>query len=204
MYSCTCIYVHTQTVKKQSEIFSNVVVQYIQFLHGTYCFLHHSHTTCMYTCTHVHCMYHTQCIMCRNFRGWNISLVKFSWLKSPTKIGRHENFATVTVCSMERWLLSSEKKLCVHEYHVYNNILWEAAVGKTLVYVRDLRNAHDSYAAAGSNYSWWQNFRGFTFRGWGDPRKFQHYKNFCVYNSHNYVHVLAIVAFSMLGWTVRI
>ena len=39
-----------------------------------------------------------------NFRG-----VKFSWLKSPTKIGCHKNFATLTVCSMDRWLLSSEK-----------------------------------------------------------------------------------------------
>ena len=45
-------------------------------------------------------MYH----ICRNFRG-----VKFLWLKPPTKIGRHGNFATLTVCSMKRWLLRSEK-----------------------------------------------------------------------------------------------
>ena len=36
------------------------------------------------------------------FRGLNFHGVKFSWLKPPTKIGRHENFATLTVCSMER------------------------------------------------------------------------------------------------------
>ena len=33
---------------------------------------------------------------------------------------------------MERWLLSSEKKLSMCGYHVYNDI-WEAAVGETLV-----------------------------------------------------------------------
>ena len=39
------------------------------------------------------------------FRG-----VKFSGLKPPPKIGRHQSFATLTVCSMERWLMSSRKK----------------------------------------------------------------------------------------------
>ena len=32
-------------------------------------------------------------------------------------------------------------------YHVYNDI-WEAAVGETLVCVREPRNAHDRYAVA--------------------------------------------------------
>ena len=32
----------------------------------------------------------------RNFHGWNISWVKFSWLKPPMKIGRHKYFATLT------------------------------------------------------------------------------------------------------------
>ena len=63
---------------------------------------------------------------------------------------------------MERWLLSSEKSNGMHGYHVYSNI-WEAAVVETPVCIRDPRNAHDSYAAAGSNYSWWQIFVGLIF-----------------------------------------
>ena len=43
------------------------------------------------------------------------------------------------------------KKLCVRGYHVYNDIR-EAAVRETLVCVREPRNAHDRYAAAGGNY----------------------------------------------------
>ena len=62
------------------------------------------------------------------FRGLNFRRVKFSRLKPPTKIGHHKNFAPLTVYSMERWLLSSEKKLCVCGYHVYD--IWEAAVGE--------------------------------------------------------------------------
>ena len=73
------------------------------------------------------------------------------------------------------------KKLCVRGYHIYN--IWEAAVGKMPLCVRDPMNAHDSYAAAGGNYLWWKIFRGFNFRGWGDPQKFQHNENFCVYGS---------------------
>ena len=78
--------------------------------------------------------------LCEIFRGLNF---QFSWLKPPTKIGRHENFATLTVCSMERWLLSSEKKLCVCGYHVYNDI-WGAAVRETLVCVREPRKVRSS------------------------------------------------------------
>ena len=48
---------------------------------------------------------------------------------------------------MERWLLSSEKKLCVCGYHIYNDI-WEAAVGEMLVCLREPKNTHDRYAAA--------------------------------------------------------
>ena len=48
---------------------------------------------------------------------------------------------------MERCLLSSEKKLCVCGYYVYNDIK-EAAVGEMLVYMREPRNAHNRYAVA--------------------------------------------------------
>ena len=36
-------------------------------------------------------------------------------------------------------------------YHVYND-KWEAAVGETLVCLRELRNAHDRYAVAKRRY----------------------------------------------------
>ena len=85
---------------------------------------------------------------CRNFHGLNFRGVKFSWLKPPTKIGCHENFATLTVCSMERWMCG---------YQVYNDI-WVAAIGETLISERESRNAHDRYTAAGGNYSWWAKF----------------------------------------------
>ena len=76
------------------------------------------------------------------------------------EIGRHEKFATLTVCSMDRWVLDTTFR--------YHHKCWEAAVGETLVCVREPRNAHDTcdrYAAAGGNYSWWQSFCGFNFCG---------------------------------------
>ena len=38
-------------------------------------------------------------------------------------------------------------KLCVREYHNYQDI-WEAAVGETLVCLREQQNSHDRYAVA--------------------------------------------------------
>ena len=38
-------------------------------------------------------------------------------------------------------------KLCVSGYHIYQDI-WEAAVGKTLVCLREPWNSHDRYAVA--------------------------------------------------------
>ena len=76
------------------------------------------------------------------------------------------------------------KKLCVRGYHVYD--IWEAAVWEALVCIREPRNTHDTcdrYAAEGGNYSWWQNFSGFNFCDWGDPRKFQHNENVCIYGT---------------------
>ena len=63
-----------------------------------------------------------------NFRGF-----KFSWLKPPTKIGRHKNFATLTVCLMERWLLSSEKS------YASVDTTFTMAYGKLLLEKRWLR-----------------------------------------------------------------
>ena len=96
------------------------------------------------------------------FHGLFFHGVKFSWLKPPMKIGHHENFATLTVCSMERWLLSSEKSYVCVDTTFTTKYIWEAAVGEMPVCVR---NTHDSYAAVDANYLWWQNFRGFNFRG---------------------------------------
>ena len=62
-------------------------------------------------------------------------------------ICHHRNFATLTVCSLERWLLSLERNLCMRGCHVYNDI-WEAAVGETMVCVRESKNAHDRYTVA--------------------------------------------------------
>ena len=85
------------------------------------------------------------------------------------------------------------KKLCMCGYHAYN--IWEAAVGEMLVCVREPRNTHDRYAVVGGNYSWWQNFRGFNFHGWGDPRKFEHNENFCVYGKYNTIPQHAVTSF---------
>ena len=38
-------------------------------------------------------------------------------------------------------------KLCVRGYHIYHDI-WEAAVGETLVCLREPRNSHDRHAVA--------------------------------------------------------
>ena len=48
------------------------------------------------------------------FLGLNFCRVKFSWLKPPIKICCHKNFATLTLCVIERWLLSSEKSYSMH------------------------------------------------------------------------------------------
>ena len=62
---------------------------------------------CMYYYTYRHTV-HTEIFVDEIFCGLNFCGVKFSWLKPPMKICHHENFATFTVCSMERWLLCSE------------------------------------------------------------------------------------------------
>ena len=68
---------------------------------------------------------------------------KFSWVQFlRDKIfmveATHENWQPQKFCHLD-----SLQKLCVCGYHVYNDI-WEAAVGETLVCVREPRNAHDS------------------------------------------------------------
>ena len=115
------------------------------------------------------------------FCGLNFRGVKFSWLKPPMKIGHHKILPPWQFARWKDVCWVQKKKLCVHGYHVYDD-RWEAAVGETLVCIRESRNAHDRYAVAGGNYSWWENFRGFNFHGWGDPRKFQHNENFCIYS----------------------
>ena len=77
------------------------------------------------------------------------------------KNGCHGNFSTFSLLD-GKMAAESRKKLCVRGYHVCNDI-WEAVVGETLVCIREPRNALDSYAAVGGNYSWWQNFCGFNF-----------------------------------------
>ena len=80
----------------------------------------------------------------------------------------HENWPPLSFCHFDSLLdgkMAAEfrKKLCGHGYHVYD--IWEAAVGETLICIREPRNAHDRYAVVGGNYLWWQNFRGFNFHG---------------------------------------
>ena len=79
------------------------------------------------------------------------------------------------------------KKLCMRGYHVYSNI-WEAAVGKTLVCVREPRNAHDRYMQWWSKKNVylatkWPKFRGANiFVGLIFVVEGTH-KNFCVYSN---------------------
>ena len=115
------------------------------------------------------------------FRGLNFRGVNFSWLKPPTKIGHHENFATLSD-SLHDGKMAEKKWLCVRGYqrgyqrgyHAYNDI-WEGAVGETLFCVREPRNAHDRYAVTDSL---WQNFRGFNFRGLRGPTKISTQRKF--------------------------
>ena len=67
------------------------------------------------------------------FHGLNFCGVKFSWLKPPTKICCHEIFATLTVCAIERWLLSSEKS------YVYVDTMFTTTYGKLLLENAGLR-----------------------------------------------------------------
>ena len=65
----------------------------------------------------------------------------------------HENWPPQNFCHLDSLLngnMAAElrKKLCVHGYHIYNDI-WETAVGEMLVWVKKRRNTHDRYAAAG-------------------------------------------------------
>ena len=91
----------------------------------------------MQRCAYCSCTVYAEIFVGEIFFGLNFSGIKFSWLKPPMKIGRHENFATLTVCSMERWLVSSEY---MRGYHVCNNI-WEAAVGQTLVWINAVKRS---------------------------------------------------------------
>ena len=99
---------------------------------------------------------------------------KFSWVKYFVGLifvveATDENWPPRKFCHLDSLLdgkMAAEfrKKLCVHGYHVYNDI-WETAVGEMSVCMREPRNAHGRYAMTGGNYSWWQTFCGFNFRG---------------------------------------
>ena len=143
----------------------------------------------MHNYIHWHVLYwftvYAELFMGGIFCGLKFCEVKFSQLKPPTKICHQKHFVTLTVSSMERWLLSSEKKLCARGYHIYN--IWEAAVGETLVCVKEPRNTRDRYTMVVKKYGTIishlpKKIRGFNFRGWGDPRKFEHNENSCVYS----------------------
>ena len=64
----------------------------------------------------------------------------------------HQNLTPQKFCHLDSLLdgkMAAEfrQKLCMRGYHFYND-LWEAAVGETLVCVREPRNAHNRYAVA--------------------------------------------------------
>ena len=72
-----------------------------------------------------------------------------------------------------QWMTRVESKRAGLEGHVVHRQVAYSVREPSFHFI-----AHVQYLSV--NYSWWQNFRGFNFRSWGDPRKFEHHENFYI------------------------
>ena len=116
--------------------------------------------------------------MRRNFRELNFQGVKFLVVEATHEILPPWQFAQwKDGCWVQKKVMCAWIP-CLQQH--MENCCWRNAVLLERAKEHSLTNMQWRVVIINS---WWQNFCGFNFRGWWDPRKFQHNENFCVYGT---------------------